>query len=256
MFAILSPAKSLNTDLTAERSRITSPQFLKQAAQLAEMMRGYSPSDLAVLMKLSDKLSALNAARFEEWNIDHQSNDLLPAIDAFNGDVYQGLDAQTLDNVALDRLSERIRILSGLYGLLRPFDAMRPYRLEMGTKLKGQAVPSLPDFWKVQVTESLNELLEGRPLVNLASNEYAAAVDFKSINGSVISPVFKDRKNGEYKIISFYAKRARGLMARFMVESDARTMDDLRQFDYNGYRYSESLSQDNAPCFIRDPETH
>ena len=256
MLAILSPAKSLNTDLTAERSRITSPQFLEQASELAQMMRGFSPSDLAVLMKLSDKLSALNASRFEEWSVDHRSNDLLPAVYAFNGDVYQGLEVQTLEADALDRLSERVRILSGLYGILRPFDAMRPYRLEMGTKLKGQAVSSLPDFWRIEVTESLNQLLEGRPLVNLASNEYSAAVDFKSINGSVISPVFKDRKNGEYKIISFYAKRARGLMARFMVESDVKTIDDLTQFDYNGYRYSDSLSKDNAPCFIRDPESH
>ena len=255
MLAILSPAKSLNTDLNVNRFGNSTPEFLEQAAQLADMMRGFSPSDLASLMKLSDKLSALNAARFEEWSIDHGSDDLLPAIYAFNGDVYQGLDVQTLDARALDRLSDHIRILSGLYGLLRPFDAMRPYRLEMGTKLKGQAISSLPDFWKSRVTEALNEQLNGQPLVNLASNEYSAAVDLKSIDGSVISPVFKDLKNGEYKIISFYAKRARGLMARFMVESDTQTADDLLDFDYDGYAFSKTHSKADAPCFIRDPES-
>jgi hypothetical protein len=255
MLAILSPAKSLNTDLSVDRSNISNPQFLEQAAELAEMMRGFSPSDLASLMKLSDKLSALNAARFEEWSIDHQADDLLPAIYAFNGDVYQGLDVQTLSSDALNRLSNHVRILSGLYGLLRPFDAMRPYRLEMGTKLKGQAIASLPDFWKSRVTDALNVELKGRPLVNLASNEYSAAVDLKSIEGPVISPVFKDLKNGEYKIISFYAKRARGLMARYMVESDTQTANDLLGFDYDGYAFSEAHSKPNTPCFIRDPES-
>jgi cytoplasmic iron level regulating protein YaaA (DUF328/UPF0246 family) len=255
MLAILSPAKSLNTDLSVDRSNISTPQFLEQAAELAEMMRGFSPSDLASLMKLSDKLSALNAARFEEWSIDHRADELLPAIYAFNGDVYQGLDVQTLSSDALNRLSDRVRILSGLYGLLRPFDAMRPYRLEMGTKLKGQAISSLPDFWKSRVTDALNEQLKGQPLVNLASNEYSAAVDLKSIEGPVIAPVFKDLKNGEYKIISFYAKRARGLMARFMVESDTQTADDLLGFDYDGYAFSRAYSKPNAPCFIRDPES-
>jgi hypothetical protein len=255
MLAILSPAKSLNTDLSVDRSQISTPQFLEEAAELAEMMRGFSPSDLASLMKLSDKLSALNAARFEEWSIDHQSEDLLPAIYAFNGDVYQGLDVQTLGADALNRLSDRVRILSGLYGLLRPFDAMRPYRLEMGTQLKGQAITSLPEFWKSRVTETLKSLLNGEPLVNLASNEYSAAVDLKSIDGPVVSPVFKDLKNGEYKIISFYAKRARGLMARFILESDAQTTDDLLGFDYDGYAFSKEYSKPNAPCFIRDPES-
>lgn len=255
MLAILSPAKSLNTDLSVDRSNISTPQFLEQAAELAEMMRGFSPSDLASLMKLSDKLSALNAARFEEWSIDHQADNLLPAIYAFNGDVYQGLDVQTLSSDALNHLSNHVRILSGLYGLLRPFDAMRPYRLEMGTKLKGQAIASLPDFWKSRVTDALNEELKGQPLVNLASNEYSAAVDLKSIEGPVISPVFKDLKNGEYKIISFYAKRARGLMARYMVESDTQTANDLLGFDYDGYAFSEAHSKPNTPCFIRDPES-
>ena len=254
MLAILSPAKSLNTDLSVDRSMITTPQFLEEATTLTNMMREFSPSDLASLMKLSDKLSALNAARFEQWSPDHQADDLLPAVYAFNGDVYQGLDVQTLSPDALNRLAGHVRILSGLYGLLRPFDAMRPYRLEMGTKLKGQAITSLPEFWKNKITQRLNADLNGAPLVNLASNEYSAAVDFRAIEGPVISPVFKDLKNGEYKIISFYAKRARGLMARFIVETDAQTVTDLQAFDDDGYRYSNAHSTPDAPCFIRDPE--
>ena len=254
MLAILSPAKSLNTDLSVDRSTITTPQFLDEATTLTDIMRGFSPSDLASLMKLSDKLSALNAARFEQWSPDHQADDLLPAVYAFNGDVYQGLDVQTLGPDALNRLARHVRILSGLYGLLRPFDAMRPYRLEMGTKLQGQAITSLPEFWKNKITQRLNADLNGAPLINLASNEYSAAVDLKAIKGPTISPVFKDLKNGEYKIISFYAKRARGLMARFMVETDPQTAIDLHAFDYHGYRYSKAHSTPGAPCFIRDPE--
>ena len=254
MLAILSPAKSLNTDLSVDRSTITTPQFLNEATTLADVMRGLSPSDLASLMKLSDKLSALNAARFEQWSPDHQADDLLPAVYAFNGDVYQGLDVQTLGPAAFNRLTRHVRILSGLYGLLRPFDAMRPYRLEMGTKLKGKIITSLPDFWKSKITQMLNADLKGAPLINLASNEYSAAVDLKAIEGTVISPVFKDFKNGEYKIISFYAKRARGLMARFIVETAPQTVTDLHAFDYDGYRYSKAHSTPDTPCFIRDPE--
>ena len=254
MLAILSPAKSLNTNLSVSYSNTTTPQFLEQATKLAEMMRRLSPSELASLMKLSDKLSALNAARFEEWKPNHDVDGLSPAIFAFDGDVYRGLDAQTLDARALARLADRVRILSGLYGLLRPFDALRPYRLEMGTKLKGETIQSLPDFWKANVTNALNDLLIGGPLINLASNEYFAAVDLKSIEAPVISPVFKDLKNGDYKVISFYAKRARGLMARFIVETDARSADDLYGFDYGGYQFAPAFSRPDAPCFVRDPE--
>ncbi len=256
MLAILSPAKSLNTKLNSARPDVTLPKFLSEASQLATMMRQHSPSELANLMKLSDKLSTLNAARFEEWQADHSSTDLLPAIYAFNGDVYQGLDVQSLDQASLARLGDRVRILSGLYGLLRPFDAMRPYRLEMGTKLFAPPVSSLSKFWKILVTKELNQKLAGEPLLNLASNEYAAAVNFDLLEQPVISPIFKDFKNGEYKIISFYAKKARGLMTRFMVEANAMTANDLLSFNYGGYEYSEEHSKPDAPCFIRNSEFH
>lgn len=253
MLAILSPAKSLNAETSAPALPATTPEFIDKAATLAEQMRQCSPADLASLMKLSDKLSALNAARFEQWDANHSNPELLPAVYAFNGDVYQGLDATSLSNEARARLNDRIRILSGLYGLLRPTDAMRPYRLEMGTKLKSGPIRSLPDYWKATVTEAINQSLQGRPLVNLASQEYAQAVDMQRIESPVITPVFKDLKNGEYKIISFYAKRARGLMARFLVENTVASSDDLKSFDYQGYRYSAADSTASSPCFTRDP---
>lgn len=255
MLAILSPAKSLNSDVTVDHPQTTVPQFVDKAAALVEQMRQFSPSDLAALMKLSDKLSALNAARFEQWQVDHTADDLLPAVLAFNGDVYQGLNAASLSPALLDRLNSRLRILSGLYGVLRPMDAMRPYRLEMGTRLTTGPVTSLPQYWKETVTTHLNQSLEGRPLLNLASQEYAQAVDLDAIDGGVITPVFKDLKNGEYKVISFYAKRARGLMARFLVEHDINTSTDLRAFDSQGYTFSETHSTPDAPCFLRDPMT-
>ena len=253
MLAVLSPAKSLNTDLIPGLPAATVPVFLEQSQRLAEHMRSYSPADLADLMKLSDKLAALNAARFEQWDSNHASDDLLPAAFAFNGDVYQGLDVTSLSAAALGRLNDRIRILSGLYGVLRPSDAMRPYRLEMGTRFKTGPITSLPNYWKETVTSHLNQTLDGRPLLNLASQEYAQAVDLKAIEGGVITPVFKDLKNGEYKIISFYAKRARGLMARFLLEQEVDARADLHAFDYQGYVYSKAHSTPEAPCFLRDP---
>lgn len=254
MLAILSPAKSLNTEAPADLPATTTPQFLADASAIAEHMRGYAPSDLARLMKLSDPLSALNAARFEEWNTNHEDPALLPAVFAFNGDVYQGLDVRSLPPETWALANDKIRILSGLYGLLKPFDALRAYRLEMGTKLSDDRYRSLPAFWQDKVTRALNEALNGRPLVNLASAEYAAAVNFKGIKSPVITPVFKDLKGGEYKIISFYAKRARGMMARHLIEQDVQTLDQLTQFHAGGYAFSANDSTDAAPCFMRDPE--
>lgn len=253
MLAILSPAKSLNTEVMPNMPATTEPAFLDRTQVLADHMRHYSPAELAHLMKLSDSLSSLNAARFEQWQADHRDESLLPAVFAFNGDVYQGLDIQTLAPELLPQVNARLRILSGLYGLLRPLDAMRPYRLEMGTKLQHGPTTSLPKFWRDTVTDALNHELQGAMLVNLASQEYAEAVDFGAINGPVVSPVFKDFKNGDYKIISFYAKRARGLMARFLVEHEVATPEALQDFNYGGYQYSDTHSKPMAPCFIRDP---
>lgn len=255
MLAIISPAKSLNTERTETMPAASKPQFLDQANELAKLMRHYSPSDLANLMKLSDKLSALNAARFEQWTPDHTDPELLPAVFAFNGDVYQGLEVSTLSEKSLHALNDRVRILSGLYGLLRPLDAMRPYRLEMGTKFNTGSIRSLPSYWQSTVTDALNADLDGGVLVNLASTEYSAAVNFAQIEGTVVSPVFKDKKNGDYKIISFYAKRARGLMARYLVEHNIDRIEGLLDFDTQGYRYAKALSTPEKPCFIRDPES-
>lgn len=251
MLAILSPAKSLNSESTKNLPATSTPLFLDDANKLAKVMRKYSPPELASIMKLSDKLSTLNVARFEQWSANHEVTGLLPAILTFNGDVYEGFNAQSLSSAGLYKTNQMIRILSGLYGLLRPLDAMRPYRLEMGTKLE-QPFRSLAQFWQTKITKALNNELNGEPLINLASNEYSAAVDFKSINGTVISPVFKDYKNGEYKIISFYAKKARGLMARYIVDNEPSSIEDLLKFDLGGYAYSEKLSSECSPCFIRD----
>jgi len=254
MRAILSPAKSLNAAVERRLPPTTVPRFLSESTQLATHMRDYDPPALAKLMHLSDKLAALNVARFGEWTTDHADPALLPALFAFNGDVYQGLDATTLSDAQIEAAQNQIRILSGLYGLLRPLDALRPYRLEMGTKLTIGQATSLAQFWRPQVTGALNAELQGEPLLNLASQEYADAVDFGQIASPVISPVFKDWKNGQYKIISFFAKRARGLMARFVVTENPRSEADLKDFSLGGYRFDSNLSTPGQPVFTRNPE--
>lgn len=254
MLIILSPAKSMNSELTVKPPQTSNPQFLEHASDLAIMMRSFSSAELATTMRISDKLSSLNVARFEEWKIDHTHADLMPAILAFDGEVYRGFDAKSLSGAGLQAANRLIRILSGLYGILRPLDALRPYRLEMGTKFQRKNFTSLPSFWQPKITQALNSELNGKPLVNLASNEYSAAVDFNRIDSPIINPVFKDKKNGKYKIISFYAKKARGLMARFVVDHEAASIDDILNFDSNGYVFSEAHSTKNAPCFIRDPQ--
>lgn len=255
MRAIISPAKSLNTTLEGAASAASMPQFLSEAGALVQQMRDYDPVGLATLMHLSDSLAALNVARFAQWDADHSDSTLLPAVFAFNGDVYQGLEVASLTEDQVASVNMHIRILSGLYGLLRPLDAFRPYRLEMGTKIQVGEATSLAAFWRPKVTAALNTELDGQPLVNLASQEYADAVDFKQIEAPVITPVFKDWKGGQFKIISFYAKRARGLMARFIALNAPRTEADLFDFTLGGYAYAPSLSQPGKPVFTRTLET-
>ena len=254
MRAIVSPAKSLNTALEHAHPATSQPRFLAEADQLVQQMRAYDPAGLAKLMHLSDPLAALNVARFEQWQADHTDPSLLPAVFAFNGDVYKGLEVQSLSIDHVQAVNTRIRILSGLYGLLRPLDAFRPYRLEMGTKIQVQSAASLAGFWRPKVTAELNAELDGAPLVNLASQEYADAVDFKQIQSPIITPVFQDWKNGQFKIISFYAKRARGLMARFIALHAPQAEPDLFEFNLGGYQYNADLSKPNKPVFTRNPD--
>ncbi|HAD49667.1 MAG TPA: peroxide stress protein YaaA, partial [Idiomarina sp.] len=206
------------------------------------------------LMKISDKLAGLNAARFSDWQLPFDEGNARPAVFAFNGDVYAGLDAATLDTQALTSAQQQLRILSGLYGLLRPLDLMQAYRLEMGTKLNNPRGKNLYEFWGDTITELLNNDLQEQgadTLVNLASNEYFSAVNVKKLNATVVTPVFKDEKNGQYKVISFYAKKARGLMARFMVNQKPQSVSDLKAFNLARYQFDADESSDKQLVFKR-----
>jgi cytoplasmic iron level regulating protein YaaA (DUF328/UPF0246 family) len=226
------------------------PNFLNQSAELISTVRNFSTADLMEFMSISEKLAELNRQRFSEWNTPFTPANAKPAALAFTGDVYDGLDAPSLNTRDLQFAQQNLRILSGLYGLLRPLDLIQPYRLEMGRPLKTSDADNLYGFWKQTITESLNQL-PGELVLNLASQEYFKAVDKKALNKQIISPVFKDEKNGKLKIISFYAKRARGLMARFVIENRITTARELAAFNVNGYTYSEDLSSETSPVFTR-----
>lgn len=254
MLAVLSPAKNLDYESDYPSVEATQPRLLDDAAELVDVCRELSPQQLGSLMKISDKLAGLNAARFAEWSRPFSEHNARPAIFAFNGDVYAGLDAYQLDAGALNASQHQLRILSGLYGLLRPLDLMQPYRLEMGTKLNNPRGKNLYEFWGDTITELLNQDLAQQGtdvLVNLASNEYFSVVNTKALKARVITPVFKDEKNGQYKVISFYAKKARGLMARFMVNQTPTSVSDLKDFDVAGYQFNAAESSEDKLVFKR-----
>ncbi|WP_340065281.1 peroxide stress protein YaaA [Ascidiimonas aurantiaca] len=253
MKIVISPAKSLNYESTLPTSQNSMPVFLEEAEKLNTVLRKKSPKALSGLMSISDKLADLNWKRNHEFSLPFTPENARPAVYAFNGDVYTGLDAYTVPKEKLNRLQDSLRILSGLYGVLKPLDLMQPYRLEMGTKLKVGRNNTLYDFWKKKITAHLNsELNEGELFINLASNEYFDAVDSKNLKVPVVTPVFKDFKNGKLKTISFFAKKARGMMVRFIIDTGAQTIEDLKGFDYEGYRYSEEHSvKENELVFVR-----
>ena len=253
MLAIISPAKNLDMDRAFDQP-MSQPDFSEQAAELNQVMRTHSPDSIAKMMKLSDKLAHLNYERFSVYQSEGGVG--THALAAFNGDVYQGLDAQTLDADALGYLNQHLRILSGLYGVLRPLDQMQAYRLEMGTKLDTAKGKNLYEFWGDQVNDALIEQakeLGTDTLINLASNEYSGVVDLKGVPLRVITPVFKDEKNGAFKIISFYAKKARGLMARYMADHRLTDPESLKHFDTDGYQYNAAMSQGDTWVFTRSP---
>ncbi|ATC97970.1 MAG: peroxide stress protein YaaA [Pseudomonadota bacterium] len=255
MITVISPAKNLDYETPAPSKNHTQPELLAHSKELIEVCRELSAQDLSSLMKISDKLAGLNVARFTEWQTPFNDSNAKQAIYAFNGDVYVGLDAATLSEKALDYAQGHLRILSGLYGILKPLDLMMAYRLEMGTKLTNPRGANLYQFWGSIIAEKLNEVFAEQNtnmLVNLASNEYFKAVDKKALNGEIITPVFKDCKNGQYKVISFYAKKARGLMARYIMEQQVTNMAQLLAFDCAGYYYSEEHTKKaNEPVFLR-----
>ncbi|MDP5230488.1 MAG: peroxide stress protein YaaA [Cellulophaga sp.] len=253
MKIVVSPAKSLDFNSILPTAEHTQPHFLKQAEKLNVVLAKKKPKDLSQLMHISDNLAQLNWERNQQFKLPFTVENARPAVYAFNGDVYQGLDAYTIDEKKIDTLQKSLRILSGLYGVLKPLDLMQPYRLEMGTSLAVGKNKNLYEFWKNDITAFLNdELADNELFVNLASNEYFSAVDTKKLKVPVIAPVFKDWKNDKLKIISFYAKKARGTMARYIIDTKAETLDDIKNFNLDGYMFSqEHTLKENEPVFIR-----
>lgn len=253
MKIVISPAKSLDFESELPTKKYSQPLFLEQAAKLNKVLVKKKPRALSKLMGISDNLAELNWERNQKFSIPFDPTNARPAIYAFNGEVYQGLDAYTIPENKLDKLQDTLRILSGLYGILKPLDLVQPYRLEMGTQLKMGRKKNLYEFWKKQLTDHLNsELEQGELFINLASNEYFGAIDEKKLNVPVITPVFKDWKNDKLKVISFFAKKARGSMVRFILDSNAKTLEDIQGFNLDDYIFSkEHTLKENQPVFIR-----
>ncbi len=254
MLFLLSPAKSLDYDTPAGDVPHTQPLFTQQSAELIKILRGYSPQQISELMDLSDALSGLNVARYQTWSPKFTAKNAKQAVLAFNGDVYEGLDAKTLKAQDLAWAQEHVCILSGLYGVLRPLDWMQPYRLEMGTQLPNPKGKNLYKFWGSKIADYLNERLQADKtpvVVNLASQEYFKAVDPKALKARVIECVFEDWKGGKYKIISFLAKRARGLMARYAATQHLSTPKQLEKFNLEGYAYEAAASGPDRLVFRR-----
>jgi len=252
MKIVLSPAKSLNFEKTLPTAKFSEALFLKEARQVHKVLKQKSPKDLSELMAISDKLADLNWKRNQDWETPFAPENARPAIFAFDGDVYAGLDAYSISTEKLETLQDSVRILSGLYGILKPLDLIQAYRLEMGTKLPIGESKNLYEFWKATVTKALNKELEKDELfINLASNEYFSVIDVKALKVPVITPEFKDYKNGKLKIISFFAKKARGMMVRFIIDTNAKTIEDLKGFNYEGYQFDSNLSKGNHLVFTR-----
>lgn len=252
MKIIISPAKSLDFESSVPTSLHTQPNFLEQSVKLNKKLKTLSRNKLSDLMKISDDLASLNYERNQTWETPFTPDNAKQAIYAFTGAVFQGIDVNSISEEKIPLLQNSLRILSGLYGLLKPLDLMQPYRLEMGTRLKVGTKDNLYKFWGDSIAEALNEELEDNELfINLASAEYFKAVNRKVLKVPMIVPVFKDFKNGEYKIIMTYAKKARGFMVRYIIDNNVKTLEDLKGFNTEGYGFSEELSNGNELVFTR-----
>ncbi len=254
MLAVISPAKTLDYKSQTPPHQVTPLLFPGDAATLVDTMRHYSPDDLQALMGISERLALQNAERFSRWQWPFPESEARAAMFAFKGDVYAGLDAYHLKGTEQAYLQRHLRILSGLYGLLRPLDAIMPYRLEMGKKVSTERGDDLYAFWADKLAKQVKQDIKesgGNTLINLASNEYFQALKPHVRDLNVVTPVFKDWKNGKYKIISFYAKKARGLMVRFMAEQDCQSPEKLKKFDLSGYTYDDSSSTKDEWVFLR-----
>ena len=253
MKILISPAKSLDFDSNIDSLKCTQPVFLNKTSQINSVLKEKSPKDLMQLQGISQKLSDLNWKRNNDYVDNHNNKNSRPAVFAFNGDVYSGIDIKTLSEDKVYDLQKSLRILSGYYGVLKPLDLIQPYRLEMGTKLAVNGSENLYKFWSENITNSiLDEMSTEDLLINLASNEYFEAFDKKKFDGRIISPVFKDFKNGKLKIISFYAKKARGMMVRYIVDNSVSSYNELLGFNLGNYSYNEAeTSDENFPVFTR-----
>lgn len=254
MLVVVSPAKNLDFESPLPTDKFSQPELLEHSETLISYCKKLTPADISSLMGVSDKLAGLNAARFGEWSMPFTVDNARQAVLAFNGDVYTRLDAKTFNDDDFVFAQQHMRILSGLYGLLKPLDLMQAYRLEMGTRLANDRGSNLYQFWGDIITNKVNEALAAQgddTLINLASNEYFKSVKKKSLNGQIITPAFKDWKNGQFKMISFFAKKARGLMARYIIENRITELEQLKSFDAEGYQFSTDLSKGNEWVFTR-----
>jgi len=252
MKLVLSPAKSLDFESKLPTTKTSESCFLKESERLNKLLKKKSARSLSKLMSISPALGELNYERNQEWQLPFTKDNARQAIYAFSGDVYRGLDAYTIPKDKIEKVQDTVRIISGLYGVLKPLDLMQPYRLEMGTKFPVGKNKNLYEFWKQKITQTLNdELEEGELFLNLASNEYFKAIDVKALKVPVVTATFKDFKNGEYKTIMTFAKLARGYMTRYIIDTNANTIDDLKGFNYEGYGFSEAMSSETELVFIR-----
>lgn len=252
MKIVISPAKSLDFETKLPSRKHTEPIFLANAEVVHKAVKEKSPAQLRELMDISDKLAELNWQRNQDRKTPFTTKNARPAMYAFNGDVYTGLDAYTLPTAKLGKIQDTLRILSGLYGLLKPLDLIQPYRLEMGTQMQVGENKNLYEYWKKIITQALNdELKDGELFVNLASKEYFDAVDAKALKVPVITPEFRDYKDSQLKMISFFAKKARGMMARYIIDKNVKTLKGLKGFDYDGYKFDPKLSKGNTLVFTR-----
>ena len=257
MLALISPAKTLDYETALPTDTYTQPRLLQHSQELIEVSRKLSASEIANLMSVSEKIAILNVARFRDWQSEFSFANARQAMFAFKGDVYTGLDAYHLSESNIEYAQQHLRMLSGLYGLLRPLDLMMPYRLEMGTKLKNSRGHNLYEFWGDIITDQINQDLaniNAKVLINLASDEYYKSVNEKKIQVEMIKPVFLDQKNGKYKVISFYAKKARGLMARYMIENQIDQIEGLKSFQTDGYYFDADSSLKGELVFKRDEQ--
>ncbi|MBP8793333.1 MAG: peroxide stress protein YaaA [Lutibacter sp.] len=252
MKIVISPAKSLNFETQVPVKEYTQGVFLTEAAKINSVLKKQSPKKIGELMSISPNLSELNWQRNQEWSLPFDVNNARQALFAFSGEVYVGIDAYTLTLEKISQIQDKLRILSGQYGLLKPLDLIQPYRLEMGTKLKMGVKNNLYEFWDTKITKELNsELIENELFVNLASAEYFKAIKPKLLKSTIITPAFKDYKDGKLKMIAFYAKKARGLMVRYIIDNSVETIDELKCFNYEGYAFDANLSSEKELVFTR-----